>query len=72
MEKVCPICRKRPALNTYSGHCSLGCQEAALEDISCRFNSGVLCGIKDLGKCGRCGWNPAVERMRKEALYGKD
>ena len=28
-------------------------------------NNGVLCGSPN---CDRCGWNPAVERLRKEML----
>lgn len=38
----------------------------------CHFNSGVLCGLwaSPTGKdhCARCGWNPAVNKIRKESL----
>lgn len=38
----------------------------------CHFNSGVLCGLwaSPTGKdhCVRCGWNPAVNKIRKERL----
>ena len=31
----------------------------------CIHNIAVIC---DLQKCGTCGWNPKVEKKRKEAL----
>lgn len=31
----------------------------------CIYNRQVQC---DLQKCGTCGWNPKVEKKRKEAL----
>lgn len=31
----------------------------------CRYNDGVTCNSCN---CAECGWNPAVEKMRKEAL----
>lgn len=35
---------------------------------SCIFNKEVQCTVH---KCSTCGWNPAVEEKRKEALaYG--
>ncbi len=30
---------------------------------SCKFNVGVECYQKK--KCGKCGWNPDVDRKRK-------
>ena len=35
------------------------------EERQCVFNQGVLC---EDNKCENCGWNPAVEKRRKEAL----
>ena len=34
----------------------------------CIYNRQIRC---ELQKCGTCGWNPKVEKIRKEALgYG--
>lgn len=33
-------------------------------DISCKFNNGVACD-PEKADCGKCGWNPKVERKRK-------
>lgn len=33
---------------------------------SCKFNVGVECYQKK--KCGKCGWNPDVDRKRKLRL----
>ncbi len=33
----------------------------------CKYNDGVLCANH---KCDRCGWNPVVEKARKEKLNG--
>jgi len=30
----------------------------------------ILCPLKKQNKCDRCGWNPAVERKRKEQKLG--
>ena len=35
------------------------------KERQCVFNPGVLC---EDNKCQNCGWNPAVEEKRKEAL----
>lgn len=32
---------------------------------SCEYNKGVSCSKQE---CDRCGWNPSVERMRKEDM----
>ena len=32
----------------------------------CEYNAGVACTEQ---KCNDCGWNPAVENMRKVRLY---
>lgn len=33
-------------------------------DISCKFNNGVACD-PEKANCGKCGWNPKVDRERK-------
>lgn len=35
------------------------------ERPECPFNSGVLC---DERKCRACGWNPMVDKKRKEEI----
>ena len=41
----------------------------ATENIlkSCPYNERVDC---DSDTCDRCGWNPVVEKMRKETILG--
>ena len=34
---------------------------------ACIYNDGVDC---ETHNCERCGWNPAVEKERKEAIFG--
>ena len=34
--------------------------------MRCKNNKGVVCEIQ---RCENCGWNPVVEKRRKEALY---
>ncbi len=34
--------------------------------MPCKFNEGVIC---DKVKCRSCGWNPVVEKRRKEKLF---
>lgn len=31
----------------------------------CQYNVEVMCASK---KCAKCGWNPEVEKIRKEKL----
>ena len=39
--------------------------EEALRATGCRFHwRGVIC--YKTSQCGKCGWNPAVEKARKE------
>ena len=33
-----------------------------VDRTSCKFNQGVICGLKD--KCDVCGWNPRVASNR--------
>ena len=37
--------------------------------ISCRYNTQVDCAIYKVRDCEHCGWNPAEELRRKEALH---
>lgn len=37
-----------------------------MEETECPFNIMVGCGERNL--CGNCGWNPVVERARKEII----
>ena len=32
----------------------------------CRFNKEVECDL--MKPCGKCGWNPKIEEMRKEKI----
>lgn len=34
----------------------------------CIYNEGVNCEDR---QCSRCGWNPAVEKQREEAMYAR-
>ena len=36
---------------------------------SCIYNKEVQCMVQ---KCGTCGWNPAVEKKRKERYHVKE
>lgn len=36
--------------------------------VVCKYNEGVDCLNE---KCDKCGWNPEVEKRRKETLYGR-
>ena len=37
------------------------------KEAECKYNDGVLCARR---KCEKCGWNPEVEKARKEKLSG--
>lgn len=36
--------------------------------MSCRFNAYVNCSSRDYEDCRGCGWDPAEDLRRKEAL----
>ena len=40
-------------------------KDFVINGTSCLFNDGVLC---EKHECENCGWNPKVEKKRKEAL----
>lgn len=37
-----------------------------MEETGCPFNIMVGCGYRDA--CAKCGWNPVVERARKDII----
>jgi len=38
--------------------------------IDCMYNKGVGCSeTPSCLTCGKCGWNPDVERVRKERIW---
>ena len=40
-----------------------------LNDHPCKYNYGVSCFDQ---KCEGCGWNPDVQKARKEKIYGEE
>lgn len=78
-EFVCLYCGKK-AVSTVRGgkkqkYCSKECRDLARKrqdgwcgDV-CPHNVGVLCAYQE---CDKCGWNPEVEKKRKEMLYGRE
>ena len=77
-EVTCIVCGKKTIDRSNNGmkkYCSEECKKAyrrmlAGEAVNdCKYNEGVGC---DIQRCENCGWNPAVERMRKEALYAAE
>ena len=74
---TCVVCGKLAVSMQNGGkgqkYCSKACKAAghrALNGgggrigLSCRYNEYVAC---DLPSCENCGWNPAVEKRRKES-----
>ena len=70
-QAICPVCRKvftrRSPQHTC---CNAFCRERQngrylKEPMVCPMNDGVDCHG---GDCAKCGWNPAVEKTRKEKL----
>lgn len=37
---------------------------------NCRYNIGIECDNRSM--CDKCGWNPKVEKERKEKLREKE
>ena len=74
-EKRCPVCRRVIPVDSSAIYCGKSCREAAYrrrhskvklaEECLCFYNREVLCSDKE---CENCGWNPVVEKRRKEAL----
>ena len=49
-------------------YCSEACFRKARYskgDMDCKFNKGVGCLVQ---QCENCGWNPEVEKIRKERI----
>lgn len=77
-EFTCIVCGKKGIDRGNVGnkkYCSEECKKAyrrttrgeAVND--CKYNEGVGC---DIQRCENCGWNPVVEKRRKEALLCKE
>ena len=76
-EFICVVCGEKAIDKSYNGcgkYCSDDCSKVAYYRSKhpnakiwslCRFNKWVVC---EEHKCVSCGWNPAVAKMRKEAL----
>lgn len=77
MEKrKCLFCGKEIEEGRDANYCDRTCREAAYyrkrypkmtlsQECLCYYNDEVLCVQKE---CANCGWNPVVEKRRKEAL----
>lgn len=77
MEKrKCLYCGKEIAEGRDVNYCDRTCREAAYyrknhpkmvlsQECLCYYNGEVLCSQRE---CENCGWNPVVEKQRKEAL----
>lgn len=74
-EFICEYCGKK-AISTARGgkqqkYCSNECRVLGIKrrggwcGDACPHNPEVLCTDPD---CDKCGWNPEVEKKRKEAL----
>lgn len=73
--KRCPVCHEVIPEDSKATYCSKACSQAAYyrrhsklvlaKECLCFYNDEVLCTNKE---CENCGWNPVVERRRKEAL----
>ena len=73
-EFICVACGKKAIDRTANGskkYCSEECKKAYRRTLAgeavmdCKYNEGVGC---DIQRCENCGWNPEVEKRRKEAL----
>lgn len=74
-EFICEYCGKKAISTKHGGkdqkYCSKECREKAVLQRGgwggerCPHNPEVLCTVPD---CDKCGWNPEVEKKRKEAL----
>ena len=53
------------SINGCAKYCSKECMYLHHKGGVCKFNRGVNC---DGGNCNNCGWNPEVEKKRKECL----
>lgn len=73
-KRSCAVCGKDISEKRKEAiYCSKKCREAAFmerhppmdkDEAVCRYNANVICYRQ---ACSQCGWNPVVERRRKEA-----
>ena len=73
-EYICVVCGTKGIDRSGSQgrkYCSIECankaryhKKAAIE-MDCKFNRGVGCLVQN---CESCGWNPKVEKIRKERI----
>ena len=73
--KRCLVCNDVIPADSKAIYCSKACAQAAYrrrhhklvlaKECLCYYNDEVLCTNKE---CENCGWNPVVEKRRKEAL----
>ncbi len=76
-EYMCVICGEKGIDKSAEGnrkYCSKECANMAryhkrrgIVENECKYNSGVTCANE---KCDKCGWNPAVEELRKAKQGG--
>jgi hypothetical protein len=76
-EYTCIVCGAKGIDSSHTGNrkfCSKECSAVHWRQThgfganvgeSCFFNEGVVC---EDHKCVNCGWNPAVIKLRKEAM----
>ena len=77
-EFECAVCGKKVIDNSFrqnGKYCGEACNSKAyyrrkkmteeVVVVLCKYNDGVVC---DKQNCQNCGWNPEVEKMRKEQL----
>lgn len=50
-------------------YCSPKCNKKSRAMRLCKHNEGVVCNNK---KCDDCGWNPEVQKIREEKIYGEE
>ena len=69
-EFTCIVCGKKgfdSSLTKNKKYCSRACFDKSrrMKEIPCEYNEGVFCITRN---CDTCGWNPEVEKKRKERL----
>lgn len=69
-EFTCIVCGARGfdrSLSENKMYCSKKCRNKHSASLltQCKYNDAILC---ERQKCRSCGWNPEVEKRRKEKL----
>ena len=72
-EFTCVVCGAKGIDRSRTGtkiYCSEKCREKHRADnlTTCKYNVGVCCAVR---RCSACGWNPEVEKRRKQKLLSK-